>query len=72
MAVELLSQRAELQADRPRFLFVGLIKMGDGLTADVLENNVDVVTIERVLDWLEQAEPLKSRGGLFERAGNVA
>ena len=42
--------------------------MGDCLTADVFQNNVDVITLDRMLDRLEQAESLEGRRGFLERS----
>src|SRR5262249_38971595 len=54
--MELLRQVAKLQANFTRFFLIDLIEVSDGLTSNLLEHDVDIVAVDRLLDGFEQSK----------------
>src|SRR4029079_10657737 len=68
VAMELFGELTELNAAGARHLLVHLIHVGDGLAVNLLEDDVRNLALYGMLEWLEEAEALKSGAGLFEIA----
>jgi hypothetical protein len=70
--VELLGQRAELDPQRARYLFVTLIHVSYGLSLKLLEDYIDRFAFDHMLEGLEQAESLEGGRRFFEAARNFS